>query len=97
MSGTDCKIPTVPKVLKEGILFKQRDFFKGWRSRWFALDDQCLHYWITKAEKDDMTSRNSIPIGELNIINLFYLFIPTHNQINDYLHVILIIYIFFYR
>ena len=50
----------VPKVLKEGILYKQRNHFKGWRKRWFALDNQFLHYYL---EREDMASRNSIQIG----------------------------------
>jgi hypothetical protein len=50
-----------PKFLKQGVLYKQRNHFKGWRSRWFALDEQFLHYYL---EKEDMASRNSIQIGE---------------------------------
>ena len=49
-----------PPVLREGLLYKQRNHFKGWRSRWFVLDNQFLHYYL---EKEDMASRNSIQIG----------------------------------
>mmetsp|Transcript_12621 Transcript_12621/g.20484 ORF Transcript_12621/g.20484 Transcript_12621/m.20484 type:complete len:1127 (+) Transcript_12621:89-3469(+) len=54
-----------PKFLKEGILYKQRNHFKGWRSRWFALDNQFLHYYL---EKEDMASRNSIQIESGTIV-----------------------------
>ena len=59
---THMVLTKLPKVLKEGILYKQRNHFKGWRRRWFALDDQFLHYYL---EKEDMASRNSIQIGVL--------------------------------
>lgn len=37
-------------IVKEGILFKQKDIFKGWRSRYFVLDTAFLHYYANKGD-----------------------------------------------
>lgn len=41
---------TTPHILMEGIMYKQRDVFKGWRPRYFVLDDYFLHYYIKKGD-----------------------------------------------
>jgi acyl-CoA-binding protein len=38
------------RVVKEGILYKQKDIFKGWRSRYFVLDESFLHYYASKGD-----------------------------------------------
>lgn len=37
-------------VLKEGLLFKQKDVFKGWRPRYFVLDENFLCYYLQKGD-----------------------------------------------
>lgn len=37
-------------IIKEGILFKQKDIFKGWRSRYFVLDNSFLHYYANQGD-----------------------------------------------
>lgn len=46
-------------VIKEGILYKQRDVFKGWRPRYFTLDDNFLNYYM---QKGDIIPRKSMQI-----------------------------------
>ena len=46
-------------VTFEGILYKQRDVFKGWRPRHFKLQDVFLHYYL---EKDDINPRKSMEL-----------------------------------
>lgn len=46
-------------VSKKGILYKQRDVFKGWRPRHFVLQENFLHYYI---EPDDPMPRNSLDL-----------------------------------
>ena len=71
MQSTE-KIATTPVVVSkpasisqsaavtfEGILYKQRDVFKGWRPRHFALQDVFLHYYL---EKDDLNPRKSLDL-----------------------------------
>ena len=49
-SGSNTSAPVtntaVGSVTKEGILYKQRDVFKGWRPRKFQLQDSFLHYYL---------------------------------------------------
>ncbi|CAM9998411.1 unnamed protein product, partial [Ectocarpus fasciculatus] len=44
---------------KEGTLYKQRDVFKGWRSRHFVLQEDFLHYFV---ESDDILPKKSMQI-----------------------------------
>lgn len=44
------------KVLKSGILYKQRDVFKGWQGRYFVLDENFLHYYLK--EGDDIPKKS---------------------------------------
>lgn len=44
---------------KKGILYKQRDVFKGWRPRHFVLQDNFLHYYL---EPDDPMPRNTLDL-----------------------------------
>jgi len=53
--------------IKEGVLFKQRDFMKGWRPRHFILQDTFLHYFL---EADDVVPRASMDISGCNISHL---------------------------
>jgi hypothetical protein len=52
-------------VLHEGILFKKRDHFKGWRPRYFTLDNNFLNYYL---DKDDVTARQSIQLCKGTVI-----------------------------
>jgi hypothetical protein len=49
----------VSEIIKEGSLFKQRDFVKGWRSRHFVLQDTFLQYYL---DIDDAIPRNSLDV-----------------------------------
>jgi hypothetical protein len=40
----------VPRIIMEGTMYKQRDVFKGWRPRYFVLDDNFLHYFLKKGD-----------------------------------------------
>lgn len=55
---------TTPHIIMEGIMYKQRDVFKGWRPRYFVLDDYFLHYYIKKG--DDLP-RKSIQLFGSNV------------------------------
>ena len=44
---------------KDGILFKQRDFVKGWRPRYFILQQSFLEYYI---DKEDAAPRKSMDV-----------------------------------
>lgn len=46
----------VPRIIMEGIMYKQRDVFKGWRPRYFVLDDFFLHYYLKKG--DDLPKKS---------------------------------------
>jgi hypothetical protein len=46
-------------VVKEGILYKQREHLRGWKPRYFTLDQNFLHYYLNK---DDILPRNSFQI-----------------------------------
>lgn len=45
------------RIVKEGTLFKQKDIFKGWRARYFVLDEMFLHYY---AKQGDVVPLKSI-------------------------------------
>ena len=68
----------------EGKLYKQRDVFKGWRPRDFALQGSFLHYYL---EKNDITPKKSMDVSGSSIIELpkvtvgaleLYPFVITH-------------------
>ena len=44
----------------EGVLFKERDHFKGWRKRYFKLTNHFLHYFLNK---DDVAPRDILQIS----------------------------------
>jgi hypothetical protein len=46
-------------ILKEGVLYKQREHLRGWLPRYFTLDQNFLHYYL---KKDDILPRNSFQI-----------------------------------
>ena len=46
-------------VTMEGILFKERDFVKGWRPRHFILQGELLHYFI---EHDDIDPKKTMDV-----------------------------------
>lgn len=52
------------EIIKEGSLFKQRDFVKGWRARHFILQDTFLQYYL---DADDAIPRNSLDITGCSI------------------------------
>lgn len=45
-----------PRIIMEGTMYKQRDVFKGWRPRYFVLDDYFLHYYLKKG--DDLPKKS---------------------------------------
>lgn len=51
-------------VSKVGILYKQRDVFKGWRPRKFILVENMLHYFL---EPDDPIPRKSMDLSGCSI------------------------------
>jgi hypothetical protein len=48
-------------IIKEGILYKQREHLRGWQPRYFTLDQNFLHYYI---KKDDILPKNSFQISQ---------------------------------
>ena len=48
-------------AIKEGTLFKQRDYVKAWRPRHFVLENNCLQYYV------DTQDTNSAPRGSMDI------------------------------
>jgi hypothetical protein len=54
-------------VLKSGYLFKERDTLKGWRPRYFTLDPDFLHYFLSK---EDISPRKSLQIDASVIVTL---------------------------
>jgi hypothetical protein len=54
-------------VIKVGILYKQRDVFKGWRPRKFILCDAILHYFM---EPDDPIPKKSMDISGCTITSI---------------------------
>jgi hypothetical protein len=46
-------------LVKEGVLYKQREHLRGWKPRYFTLDHNFLHYYV---KKDDILPRNSFQI-----------------------------------
>jgi hypothetical protein len=44
------------KTIKEGILSKKRDHIKGWRARYFFLDNKHLHYCLPENKSDSLNS-----------------------------------------
>lgn len=46
-------------IVKEGVLYKQREHLRGWLPRYFTLDQNFLHYFL---KKDDILPRNSLQI-----------------------------------
>jgi len=52
-------------VRMEGVLYKQRDVFKGWRSRDFVLQGTFLHYYM---QKDDITPKKSMDVSGCSVI-----------------------------
>jgi hypothetical protein len=46
-------------VKKEGVLYKQREHFRGWLPRYFTLDSHFLHYYL---DRGDVLPRKSLQI-----------------------------------
>lgn len=44
-------VTTSVTISKEGVLYKQRDVFKGWRPRRFTLQDSLLHYYLENSDE----------------------------------------------
>lgn len=49
-------------TIKEGTLFKQRDYVKAWRPRHFVLENNCLNYYVD-AQDSGGTPRGSMDIA----------------------------------
>lgn len=47
-------------VVKEGTLFKKRDHLKGWRERYFRMQDNFLHYYL---EPTDAVPKRSMALA----------------------------------
>jgi hypothetical protein len=54
-------------ILRSGFLLKERETLKGWRSRYFTLDQDFLHYFLNK---DDISPRKSLQIDASVIVVL---------------------------
>lgn len=76
-------------IIRQGILFKQRDVFKGWRPRKFVLKDSFLHYYVAD---DDPFPRKSMDISGCNVVPIkatmigdteFYPFVISHPNSKD--------------
>jgi hypothetical protein len=87
MSGTPAQddSPIAPaRILMEGTMYKQRDVFKGWRPRYFILDDYFLHYYLKKGDDlpkksiqvfgSSVTIVRSTRVGEID----YYPFVLSH-------------------
>lgn len=81
-------------IIKEGILYKQREHFRGWLPRYFTLDNNFLHYYY---KKDDITPRKTLQISkEIQITSdinakvsngiTYYPFIISHPQTLEVYH-----------
>lgn len=46
-------------IRKKGLLYKQRDVFKGWRQRYFVLQDSLLMYYLNQ---DDQVAKNTLDV-----------------------------------
>eukprot|EP01035_Chromulina_nebulosa_P018913 gene18913-24717_t len=57
----------IGQVIKQGILYKQRDVFKGWRPRKFVLQDTFLHYYL---ENDDTIPKKTMDINGCYLIEV---------------------------
>jgi hypothetical protein len=78
--------------IKEGVLCKKRDHLKGWRSRYFVLDEKFLHYYV---EKGGVIPRNSMQITGAKISRLpetkmvngieYFLFVISHPASKDFI------------
>jgi hypothetical protein len=53
-------------IRKKGILYKQRDLFKGWRPRYFVLQDCVLHYYL---DADEPVPRNTLDLTGCNVVS----------------------------
>jgi hypothetical protein len=86
---------STPIVLKDGILYKKRDHIKGWRPRYFSLDSNFLHYYLSE---DDVSPRKSLQICSGIIIRpgvdtkvaadgiVYYPFVISHPETTDSYH-----------
>jgi hypothetical protein len=73
-----------PRIIMEGTMYKQRDVFKGWRARYFVLDDFFLHYYMKKGDDlpkksiqvfgSSVTIVRSTRVGEID----YYPFVLSH-------------------
>lgn len=50
---------TTSAPVMEGVLYKERDHFKGWRPRYFVLDTAFLHYYL---QQGDDSPRDSLQL-----------------------------------
>jgi len=50
--------------IREGWLWKQGGRYKGWKRRWFILNDGCLYYFEFTADKEP---RGIIPLENVNV------------------------------
>lgn len=83
--GTPGKSNDAPgSIRKSGVLYKQRDVFKGWRARHFTLQDNFLHYSL---EADDPVPRDTMDLTGCSVTTSksvivdgveYYPFVITH-------------------
>lgn len=64
-------------LYKCGTLYKQRDLFKGWRPRWFVLNESLLHYCI---EENDTTPKKTIDLSGSRVTRNISLKIPPSDE-----------------
>ena len=86
---THGKRSSITSCQKEGILFKQRDVFKGWMPRYFVLAGSFLHYYM---KSDDATPKKTMEISGCNVTNakqikvgkkIYYSFCISHASAPD--------------
>eukprot|EP01038_Epipyxis_sp_PR26KG_P004414 gene4414-6241_t len=75
-------------IRKQGSLYKQRDVFKGWRSRHFVLQDSFLIYYV---DDDDTSPRNTLDLTGCQVTDVkptkvgtddYYTFVISHPKVS---------------
>ncbi len=61
-------IPWPPSFVKSGILFKQRDVLKGWRSKHFVLNNYFLHYFNNAEEA--LVPKKSLFLADCSVVSI---------------------------
>lgn len=65
LKATTSAAASINAIKKQGLLYKQRDVFKGWRPRHFVLQESLLHYYI---DADDPVPRKTLDVSGCSAI-----------------------------